>query len=119
MTVREPSKTRGKTMTKSEFKKVWFDFGMDHPHRWDGVINGYVAVNDRQAIIARHKQGEQKALYVTYGLGAYGLNLQYCHNVIFAEHSWDYAQRIQAEARIYRMGQSQDCYFYDIDCHYL
>ena len=31
-------------MTKSEFKKVWFDFGMDHPHRWDGVINGYSCV---------------------------------------------------------------------------
>ena len=81
------------------------------------ALTGDVAVNDRQALIDRHKNGEQQALYVTYGLGAYGLNLQYCHNVIFAEHSWDYAQRIQAEARIYRMGQSQDCYFYDIDCN--
>ena len=81
------------------------------------ALTGDTKPEYRQGIINKHKNGEQQALYVTYGLGAYGLNLQHCHNVIFAEHSWDYAQRIQAEARIYRMGQTKECNFYDIDCN--
>lgn len=80
-------------------------------------LTGDVPQEERQDIIRRHREGESKALYVTYGLGAYGLNLQYCHTAIFAEHSWDYAQRIQAEARIYRLGQTETCTFVDIDAN--
>lgn len=81
------------------------------------ALTGDVKPEDRADIIRRHKSGESKALFITYGLGAYGLNLQYCHNAIFAEHSWDYAQRIQAEARIYRLGQTETCTFFDIDAN--
>lgn len=78
------------------------------------ALTGDIPPEQRYEIISRHKEGEQKALWVTYGLGSFGLNLQYCHTIIFAEHSWDYAQRIQAEARIYRTGQTEDCNFIDI-----
>lgn len=79
------------------------------------ALTGDVPQEERAETIRRHREGPEKALYVTYGLGAYGLNLQYCQTAVFAEHSWDYAQRIQAEARIYRMGQTGTCRFVDVD----
>lgn len=36
--------------------------------------------------------------------------------MIFAEHTFDYAQREQAEARIYRMGQVEDVTYYNLWC---
>lgn len=44
------------------------------------------------------------------------MNFQFCKNIIFSEHSFDYAQRIQAEARIYRMGQEHDVTYYNVWC---
>ena len=79
-------------------------------------ITGDTKPNERDMIISDFRSGLFKALYITYGCGAYGLNLQTCHHMIFAEHTWDYAQRIQAEARIYRMGQSNDVYYHDMVC---
>lgn len=70
----------------------------------------------RQDKIEAFRRGEFKTLYITYGCGAYGLNLQFCNNIIFSEHTWDYAQRIQAEARIYRIGQGSDVNYYDLYC---
>jgi SNF2 family DNA or RNA helicase len=44
---------------------------------------------------------------------AFGLNLQHFNRVIFFDKVWDYALRDQAEHRIYRTGQKDDCVFYD------
>ena len=79
-------------------------------------ITGDTKQDERTEIINDFRSGLIKTLYITYGCGAYGLNLQSCHNMIFAEHTWDYAQRIQAEGRIYRMGQGNDVYYYDMVC---
>lgn len=45
---------------------------------------------------------------------AYGLNLQEYNRIIFFDKVWDYALRDQAEHRVYRTGQKQDCTFYDL-----
>lgn len=79
-------------------------------------ITGDDKPQERADKIAAFKRGDFKALYITYGCGAYGLNLQFCHNVIFSEHSWDYAQRVQAEARVYRIGQGEEVNYYDLIC---
>lgn len=55
-----------------------------------------------------------KALVLTYGKGAFGLNLQRCNRVVFFDKTWDYAFREQSEARIYRNGQQNDCEYYDL-----
>lgn len=81
------------------------------------AITGEVKLQDRKRIIEEFKQGKFKVLYITYGCGAYGLNLQFCKNMIFAEHSFDYAQREQAEHRIYRMGQDGDVTYYNLWCN--
>ena len=44
---------------------------------------------------------------------SYGLNLQQYNRIIFFDKVWDYALRDQAEHRIYRIGQEEDCVFYD------
>lgn len=74
------------------------------------------STKNRKEVIEEFKENGG-LLYITYGCGAYGLNLQFCHNIIFAEHSFDYAQRVQAEARIYRMGQMQDVHYYSLWCN--
>ena len=57
---------------------------------------------------------DAKCLYLSYGCGAFGLNLQFCNNIIFADRTWDMAQMQQAEARVYLLGQEADTvnYYY-------
>lgn len=79
------------------------------------AINGNLSQNERKAILERFKK-EGDVLYITYGCGSFGLNLQFCKHIIFAEHCFDYAQRIQAEARIYRIGQEYDVTYHSLWC---
>ena len=44
----------------------------------------------------------------------YGLNLQFCHNIIYYSNDWDYATRIQSEDRVHRLGQENKVMIYDI-----
>lgn len=44
----------------------------------------------------------------------YGLNLQFCRNVVFYNNDWDFATRSQAEDRVHRIGQTDDVYIIDI-----
>ncbi len=79
-------------------------------------ITGEENSSRRAEIIQDFKDKKFQALWITYGCGAFGLNLQFCKHIIFAEHTWDYAQRAQAEARIYRMGQGDRAFFHDMLC---
>ena len=79
-------------------------------------ITGAENQTERRNIISAFKSGEFDVLYMTYGCGAYGLNLQFCQNIIFAEQVWDYALQVQAEARIYRMGQADEVHYYHLRC---
>lgn len=66
--------------------------------------------------------GTQKALkrafpgvkVMSLGKHSYGLNLQKYNRIIFFDKTWDYAQREQAEHRIYRQGQRDECVYYDL-----
>ena len=79
-------------------------------------ITGAENQTQRKQIIKAFKKGEFDVLYITYGCGAYGLNLQFCHNIIFAEQVWDYALQVQAEARIFRLGQQSQVHYYHMIC---
>lgn len=80
------------------------------------AITGDMNERERAAVIQDFRNGKINVLYITYGCGAFGLNLQFCQNIIFADHTFDYAQRIQAEARIYRIGQENDVNYYNLWC---
>lgn len=82
----------------------------------DGALRITGEEKERKRIIDQFREGNDRILYITYGCGAYGLNLQFCHNIIFAEHGFDYATRIQAEARIFRIGQDYDVNYYNLEC---
>ncbi len=63
--------------------------------------------NDREQIINDFKN-DNKPLIMTYGVGSYGLNLQFCNHIIFSSITFDYGKVEQAQARIKRIGQERD-----------
>lgn len=53
-------------------------------------------------------------LILTYGKNSFGLNLQNYSKIIYFDKTFDYAHREQSEARIYRMGQQDNCEYIDL-----
>ena len=52
-------------------------------------------------------------LVCTYGVGSFGLNLQYANNIIFLSQTFDFKMKEQAKYRIYRTGQKKVCNIYN------
>lgn len=48
--------------------------------------------------------------------GAFGLNLQFCSNIIYVSHDWDWGTREQSESRVHRIGQKKEVSITDIVC---
>ncbi|WP_156009770.1 SNF2-related protein [Streptococcus ruminantium] len=71
------------------------------------VITGATAPQKRLEIIKQFKK-DDKPLIMTYGTGAFGLNLQFCHRIAFLSLTFDYAKIDQAMSRIKRIGQEND-----------
>lgn len=46
--------------------------------------------------------------------GAYGLNLQFCNNIIYYSNDFDLATRMQSEDRVYRIGQTREVHIWDL-----
>lgn len=79
-------------------------------------------LNDKKVLIFCKYIDEQNLVYnliknenhkvLSLQKHAFGLNLQEYNHIIFFNQSWDYALMEQAEKRIYRIGQKQDCYIY-------
>ena len=67
-------------------------------------------IRSQDAVLDKFPQ----ANVLTYGKGSFGLNLQQYNKIIFFDKTFDYAQRDQAEHRIYRMGQQEDVTYYDL-----
>lgn len=75
---------------------------------------GTLSHKERIRNLQAFKAGKARFLIANKSCAGYGLNLQFCHNVIFYSNDWDYATRIQAEDRIYRLGQEHKVEIYDI-----
>lgn len=71
------------------------------------TITGETKACERYEIIEEFKNGN-KPLLMTYGVGSYGLNLQFCNRIAFSSLTFDYAKVEQAQARIKRIGQEKD-----------
>lgn len=71
------------------------------------LITGATPLKERVAILDKFKN-DNKALVMTLGTGAYGLNLQFCNKVAFASITFDYSKTEQAISRIKRIGQEND-----------
>ena len=71
------------------------------------LITGDTPLSERSEIIEKFKN-DSKALVMTLGTGAYGLNLQFCNKIAFSSITFDYAKTEQAISRIKRIGQQND-----------
>lgn len=78
-------------------------------------------VDDRTLIFCKYIESRDElerrfpmAKAMTYGTGSIGLNLQSYRRIIYFDKTFDYAFREQSEARIYRMGQQDDCEYFDL-----
>ncbi len=54
---------------------------------------------------------------LSYQKHSFGLNLQKYSRIIFFDKIWDYALIEQAERRIFRTGQQEDCVFYNLNAN--
>lgn len=45
---------------------------------------------------------------------SFSLNWQFCHQIIYYNHDWDWGTRKQSEDRIHRIGQDKKCLYIDI-----
>ena len=79
-------------------------------------FTGRINKRQREENRLAFKDGQAQFLLSNKMCGAYGLNLQFCHVVIFYSNDFDYATRAQAEDRVYRLGQKETVYIYDIVC---
>ena len=73
-------------------------------------IDCYVIIGNtkkRNEIIESFKN-DTKPLLMTYGVGSYSLNLQFCNEIVYSSINFDYAKLEQSKYRIKRIGQEQD-----------
>jgi len=68
----------------------------------------------RAEIMSEFEQSKNGVLFLTYELGAEGLNLQHSHVVLLTDVWWNCGKTQQAIARVLRRGQTQpvDIYFF-------
>lgn len=69
-------------------------------------FNGDIPQKRRQANIEKFR-GPAQFFVTNKACGAYGLNLQFCHKIIYYSHDWDWGTRAQSEDRVHRYGQTE------------
>ena len=69
------------------------------------VITG--STKKRDEIIEKFKN-DSKPLIMTFGVGSYSLNLQFCNEIVYSSLTFDYAKIEQSKYRIKRIGQDKD-----------
>lgn len=76
---------------------------------------GGISQKERQRNIERFQNDENVRFFIANKTTAgYGMNLQFCKNVIFYNNDWDFATRNQAEDRVHRIGQDQNVTIIDL-----
>ena len=86
-------------------------------HGPDLCVEFYGEVNKKQRQRAiEHFTDKAKFFIANKTCAGYGLNLQFCNNVIYYSKDWDYATRAQSEDRVHRLGQDADVHITDISC---
>ena len=71
-----------------------------------------VLTGNEKADLSRFEK-DINVLICTYGVGSFGLNLQYANNIIYYTQTFDYKDKVQSMHRIYRTGQKKDCNIYN------
>lgn len=69
--------------------------------------DGQVSAEDRVVALEKFVSGRARVFVGTPGAGGRGLTLTGASVVVFYSHGWSYEQRIQAEDRAHRIGQTR------------
>jgi len=75
-------------------------------------IDGETPQKDRDSNIEEFNTSSNCVLVCGIKCASTGLNLQTCNTIIFAELTWTPSDHLQAEDRIYRIGQKRRCDIY-------
>lgn len=79
------------------------------------IIHGGQSDRDRKKQLS-YFGNDKQFLVAMLGIGSHGLNLTQANTAIFYENSFNYAQRIQAEDRCHRIGQTKNVLYVDLIC---
>lgn len=71
------------------------------------VITGSTKKPKRTTIIEEFKN-DSKPLIMTFGVGSYSLNLQFCNEIVYSSLNFDFAKIEQSKFRIKRIGQERE-----------
>lgn len=69
------------------------------------IMDSKMNIKQREALIEAFKLTDNGLLFMTYELGATGLNLQFTRNIILVDQFWNASSAAQGIARINRYGQ--------------
>lgn len=72
------------------------------------VIDGETKEKERKEIIKKWEQCTDVPLVLSFGVGAYSLNLQSSNEIVYSSLTFNYGQFEQSKFRIKRIGQEQD-----------
>lgn len=72
------------------------------------VINGSTQEAERKRIIDDWEKCTNKPLVLSFGVGAYSLNLQSANEIVYSSLTFNYGQFEQSKFRIKRLGQEDD-----------
>lgn len=71
------------------------------------IITGSTKKDTRTKIIEQFRN-DNKPLVLTFGVGSYSLNLQFCNKIIYSSINFDFGKIEQSQYRIKRMGQEKE-----------
>ena len=78
-------------------------------------FHGGIPISQRDSAIDKFKNDEScKVMIGNKTSGGYGLNLQFCNNMIYYSSDFNWGAAAQSEDRIHRIGQDKSCLY-----HYL
>ena len=110
------------TQVKSSKAIVWTSFiknaawlGEQLPQMHPAVVHGEIGIDRRNAAIDRFKHDDNCQLLVaTPGVAKEGLTLTVANHAIFYDRSFSLDDYLQAQDRIHRISQQQDCFVHNL-----
>lgn len=86
-------------------------FGEDSVARYHGRLN-----EKKRAAQVERFRGEARFFLATPSCGGHGLTLNEAHYVVFYNNGFKYSERLQAEDRCHRIGQTRKVVYIDLVC---
>ena len=77
-------------------------------------FSGQLNLHERNNNLQKWIENSSGILLITYGTGSFSLNLQSCSDIIYLNQTFDYAQKLQSQDRIHRIGQINSCNYINI-----